>query len=262
MNTTHTSTYKMTRFLLVLISVLALIYTTMVAIAPIRKMNELKKMVQADSVFYSKNEPILQDKSLFELVKSKAEKEAQLFLAKKDTFGILVDLNDSTLSLMYKGINVHRAKIYDYQLDQFFKAMHPLVYAKIFSKPLRTQLEYSTIVKEPIIVKKAPKNEEEAIANAFQPDTIIQSPAYMRLELEYNINLHMVQKEFTSEEEKEVEKQYKGDIRKRKNADIVRNFTHLKNASYTPNLILFLNADELRSAYRAIPEDALVIFKY
>ena len=174
----------------------------------------------------------------------------------------MIDLNDSTLSLMYKGINVHRAKIYDFHKDRFFSAMHPIVYTKIFSKPLRTKLEYSTIIKEPIIVKKAPKNEEEAIANAFQPDTMIQEPTYMRLELENNFHLIMVQKEFITDEEKKVEKQYKSDIRKRKNDDIMNNFTHLKNASYTPYLILFLNAEELRSIYRAIPEDALVIIKY
>jgi hypothetical protein len=249
-------------WLLVMALLIVVVYTVVVTSAPLRKLNTLKKEALTDSVFYEKNRVILEKKSLFELAKTKAVMDAQLVLAVKDTFGVMVNLKDSTLSLVFKGINVHSAKIYEYRKDPFFDALHPLAFLKLFSEPLRTTLEYSTIVKEPIIIKKAPKDTLEAIQNAYQPDTLIQSPTYMRLELEHNIHLLMVQKNFETDEEKMVEREYQRDMRQRRRHDIIRSFTHPATVSYTPQMVLYLDPDELRSAYRAIPEDALVIFHY
>lgn len=241
---------------------LVIAYTVLVVGAPVRRLSEFKKVALSDSVFYEKNRGIMEDRALFDLAKTKAAMDAQLKMAVKDTFGIMVNLADSTMSLMFKGINVHSAKIYDYQKDPFFDALHPLAYVKLFSKPLRTYLEYSTIVKEPIIVKKAPKDTIEAIQNAYSPDTLIQNPTYMRLELENNIHLLLVQKHFETKEEKEVEREYKRDMRQRRRHDVLRSLTHPGEANYTPQMVLFLDPEELRSTYRAVPEDVLVIFHY
>lgn len=262
MTTTGNTGSTMRKVIFILISIIVLFYVIMVSIAPVRKLSELKKEVYADSVFYSKNSASLKYSDIFILNKTKALNEAKLELAQKDTFGLVVNLTDSTMSLMLKGVKIHSAKIYSYEKDRFFRDMDPLVYIKLFSKPLRTQAEFSTIVKEPIVVKKAPKDTIEAVNNAYMPDTLIQNPAYLKLELEKGFNLIMVQNEFTTPEAKKVERQFKADIQKRKTGDIVQNFTNMKQASYTPNLVLYLDADEMRSAYRAIPEDALVILTY
>ncbi|MBN2806097.1 MAG: hypothetical protein JXR22_05520 [Prolixibacteraceae bacterium] len=248
--------------LMVLALLVLVIYTVLVVSAPLRSLHALKHEALTDSVFYEHNKAILEEQSLYELSKTKAVMDAQLVLAVKDTFGIMINLKDSTLSLMFKGINVHSATIYDYRKDPFFDAIHPLAYVKIFSKPLRTMLEYSTIVKEPIIVKKAPKDTLEAIQNAYQPDTLIQNPTYMRLELERNFHLLLVQKNFETDEEKLVEREFLRDMRQQRRHNIIRSFTHPGKASYTPYMVLYLDPEELRSTYRATPEDVLVIIHY
>lgn len=244
------------------ISILILFYVIVISVAPIRKLNELKRQVYADTVFYAQNSALLHYQQLFELNKTKALKEAELIIAQKDTFALVVNLNDSTVSLMLKGVKIHSAKIYQYKKDRFFNGINPLVYAKLFSKPMRTQSEFSSIVKEPIIIKKAPKDTIEAITNAYMPDTLIQNPAYLNLEIEHGFKLYLIQNEFNTPEEKAIERQMQQDIRKRKIADVFGNFIHWKHGSYTPNLVLYIRADELRSAYRAIPADVLVVLTY
>lgn len=261
-NYKKTISQRLFTWIMVLALLVVVLYSILIAAAPIRRLGEIKRDAVSDSVFYTMNKAILEERTLFEMAKTKAALDAQLMLAVKDTFGIIINLNDSTLSLLFKGINVHSAKIYDFQKDPFFDALHPLAYLKLFSKPLRTQLEYSTIVKEPIIVKKAPKDTLEAIQNAYQPDSLVQNPTYMRLELEQNIHVLMVQKQFETEQEKAVEREYKRDLRQQRRHDVMRSLTHPGQAVYTPQLVLYLDPDELRSAYRAVPEDALVIFQY
>ena len=248
--------------ILVILLAITIMYILVVSSAPLRRLSTLKKQVYNDSIFYARNNSILKNSNLFELAKTKSRKEAELILAQKDTFGLVVDIKDSTIWLMLKGVQIHGAKIKGFEQDRFFKALNPLVFTCLFSKPLRTKQEFSSIVKEPIIIKKAPKDTIEAINNAFMPDTLIQNPAYFRLDLENRFRLILVQKDFLTLDEKKVEKQFKQDILKRKIADNARCFMPWKKAVYTPTLVLYLNANEIRSIYRSIPENALVILTY
>ena len=259
MNNNKNSRSKSVLFALV---VLLFVYILVVATVPSRKLSELKHEVYSDSLFHAANKAILKNQKLFELAKIRSRKEAEMVLAQKDTFGIVVDLNDSIVWLMLKGVRVHGTKFQHFEQDRFFQAMSPLVYVHLFSKPLRTQHEFATIVKEPIVTMKAPKDTIEAINNAYMPDTLIQQPAYFRLDLEKGFRLIMVQKQFSTPDEKKVERQFMRDLKYREMADNAKSFIPWKKASYTPTLVLYLNANEIRSIYRAVPENVQVIFSY
>ena len=246
----------------IILAAITFLFVLVVSTASSRKLLVLKHFVYNDSTFYSTNRIILQNHNLFELAKIRSKKEAELMLAQKDTFGLAVNLKDSIVWLMLKGIHVHGAKIQRFEQDRFFKSLNPLAYVYFFSKPLRTQSESSTIVKEPIVTMKAPKDTIEAINNAFMPDTLIQNPAYFRLDLENGFRLILIQKVFSTAEEKKVERQFKKELSYRKIVDNLLCFMPWKKVSYTPTLILYLNPNEIRSIYRAVPENALVIFTY
>lgn len=253
---------KWERIVIVSVLIISLFYIVVVSIAPVRKLSALKKQVYTDTVFCAENASVLKNRSLFELNKTKSLKEASIVLAQKDSFGLVVNLRDSSMLLMLKGVEIHNAKIHSYKIDQFFKALNPLVYTNLFSRPLRVKREFSTIIKEPIIERKAPKDTIEALNNAYMPDTLVQNPTYLRMELDHGFCLDLVQPEFDDAEGRKVERQFQRDLSLRKIGDQFRNFIYWNKSSYTPTIILYINADEIRSVYRAIPSDAQVILSY
>ena len=246
----------------IIIAAIIIIYSVIVAIAPVRKLNELKKETFLDSVYISQNLAVKNQAQLFQLAKEKAFLEAQLGMVNSDSIGLIINLKDSLVSMSLKGVIIHSSKVENFKQDPFFKEINPLVYTKLFAKPLIIQSEYSSIVKEPIVIRKAPKDTIEALENAYKPDTLIQNATYFNIDLNHDIKLIFIQKEWLSKEDKEIERKYKSDLLRVRLQNIASSFLHLKKASYMPTLIIELDDKDIRSIYRAIPFHSQVVITY
>lgn len=250
------------KVLLLFVFVIVGYYIFVVAIAPLRKLNDFKNEAINDSIYFNQNKEIIKNLELTELLKKKAFFEAQIAIAGNDSINLVVNLNDSTINLMLKGVNIHVSKISKIQKDKFFDVLHPLAFAKIFSKPLILESEFSTIVKEPIVIKKAPKNEEEAIAMATVPEKPALQPGYFSMQLSSGINLILIQNEFISDEEKQVLKKFKKDLRNQKIKNKIDGLLKPQNTNYIPTIVLSLSSEEISSIYRAIPYKANIVITY
>jgi hypothetical protein len=243
-------------FLYIIIGLAILFYLAVTVATPIRKVNELNKIATSDSVFMKKSKAIAKYSGLLPLVKEKAYMEAQLNLAQGDSIGLIINFKTSTASLMLKGVEIQASKIVEYSKDKVFDGIEAPAFRKLFSKPLHNIHEFSTFVKEPIVIKKAPKDTIEAMKMLTLPVLPPIEPAYVSYELDRGFKLIMIQDSINTPEEILLEKQFKKDFKKQTYSDIFSNLTDLKNPKYTPTIILKLRGKDVRSIYRALPVKA------
>jgi hypothetical protein len=243
-------------FLYVIIGLAVLFYLAVTVAAPIRKVNELNKIATSDSVFMKKSKAIAKYSGLLPLVKEKAYKEAELILAQQDSIGLIINFRNSTASLMLKGVAIQTSKIVEYKRDKIFDGIEAPAFRKLFSRPLHNTHDISSFVKEPIIIKKAPKDTIEAMRMLTLPVLPPIEPAFVSFDLERGFKLIMIQDSINTPEEIILEKKFKKDIRNQIYGDIFSGIKDLKTPKYTPTVIIKLSGKDVRSIYRALPVKA------
>lgn len=247
---------------LVIVALAMLYYLFTAAAAPVRKIAQLNNIALTDSVFMSKNTEIGMHKDLLPLVKEESYKKAMIAMARQDSIGLVINFADSTALLMLKGVEIHRSKIEKYQIDYVYKGIKAPAFKKIFSQPLHNLSEYSTVIKEPIVVKKAPETPEEALAFATIPDSIVPEPSYVWYGLEHGFKLILVQNNWTTHDELKVKREYLADLRREKISNRFKSFVNYNDPHYTPKVIIELNAREVRAIYRALPRNASIVLHF
>jgi hypothetical protein len=252
---------KALRVIIYIVIGLAVIFYLVVTIAaPIRKVNELNKIATSDSVFMKKSKAIAKYNGLLPLVKEKAYKEAELNLSQQDSIGLIINFRNSTASLMLKGVEIQSSKIVNYKRDKVFDGLEAPAFRKLFSKPLHNTHDYSTFVKEPIVIKKAPKDTIEAMKMATLPVLPPVEPAYVSYDLDRGFKLIMMQDSINTEDEKILEKKFKKDLSSQIYNDIFSGLLDLKTPKYTPTVVIRLSGRDVRSIYRALPVKSSFVF--
>ncbi|MBN2350288.1 MAG: hypothetical protein JXJ22_15730 [Bacteroidales bacterium] len=244
------------------ITIIALGYLVPVSLAPVKTLKHLNHFALADSVFTEQYKIINKSPELALLAKEKGFKEAQLSMAKSDSIGLKINFKDSTLSLVIKGVTIHAAEIKNYKIDKVFFAIENLTSAKLFSSPLNIQHESATIVKEPIIVKHAPKDAAEAAQQAYMPDTLQKNPAFLSMVCTYNIQLIVKQVEKESFKDKKIGIRFDFKNYVQKTANTIWSILRLQIPEYKPVIQLYVSGDDIRTIYRALPRNAMVVIYY
>lgn len=243
-------------FFYIVVGLAVLFYLVVTIAAPIRKINELNQIATSDSAFMKKSKAIATYSGLLPLVKEKAYREAQLILAQQDSIGLIINFRTSIASLMIKGVEIQSSKIIDFKRDKVFDGIDAPAFRRLFSKPLHNTHDFSTFVKEPIVVKKAPKDTIEAMKMATLPVLPPVEPAYVSYDLDRGFKLIMIQDSCDTAEEILIEKQFKKDLRNQFYGDIISGLKDLETPKYTPTVVLRLSGRDVRSIYRALPVKA------
>lgn len=86
----------------------------------------------------------------------------RLALATKDSIYLILNLNDSTLSIEIKGLSVHTARASDiFVSNRITKSEHDAL-LKWIEQPFTFQQELATIAKTPVLIVDAPKDTSQA----------------------------------------------------------------------------------------------------
>lgn len=233
-----------------------------VSISPIQKINEFEKNVRLDSVWTKRYDSIYNHPDIVPLIREKAYYEAFLKLSEKDSIQLAVNLHDSTVGISFKGLMLHTVKLKDVELDLLLKKLPNNIYTKLFSDPIKIISQNATIVKEPIVIRQAPKDTIEAALNAYQPDTLVQNPAFLHLQLENGIDIFFEQDVNLTKHDKWTKFKFKS----KQNLSNIRNqivrFFGFKKLDYNPSIIIKMPVDDLRAIYRALPTNAYVVIYY
>jgi len=242
-----------------LLLTLIFIFFVYIALAPLNKMKEFENLVNSDSLFMEKYDDIYNHSELRPLIKERIFKEALLKLAKSDSIQLVINLSDSSVNLTIKGVMIHRTKVSSFSRDRIFKTMPVIQEVGIFSEPLPVYAQYGTIVKEPVVIRHAPKDTLEAALNAWQPDTLIQNPAFVMLSMHHGINLIFEQEDNPGFKDKWKKFSFYNRLMIKNFNRYARNFVNLNKQDYHPVIRIKMPVHDLRAIYRALPDHTLVV---
>ncbi len=239
-----------------------LIYLLCIALSPMHKLNDLNRMVKADSIFSKNYQGLFNDPGLAFLIHEKSYKEALLEISDNDSINLVINMIDSTICLTINGVTIHKTIPGSIKLDPMFENLPHPIYTWLFSKPLMIYEEQATIVKEPIVVRQAPKDPEEAAINAYEPDTLIQNPAFLRMKLDHGIHLVFEQDNNPEWNDKKTRFFFRMQHWLPHFIDNLKSFFSFRKQNYTPSILIKMPVNDLREIYRALPTHARVVIYY
>ena len=250
----------MSKALLLFISIFFILLVS-IAISPLQKLQEIENLVRSDSLFLKEYDSICNHPEMSMFVREKTYKEALLKLAEFDSIQMVINLSDSTVNLFIRGVMIHQTKIKSFEKPKMFKELTPMQEVKLFSQALPVQEQYASIVKEPIVVRHAPKDTLEAALNAWQPDTMIQNPAFLALSLEHGIHIILEQEENPRFYDHWKKFNFYNRLRIRETMEALSDFVRIKKQEHHPVITIKMPVQDLRAIYRALPTQAHVVMK-
>jgi hypothetical protein len=238
-----------------------LIFLLTVALAPVHQMKEYESLARHDSLFNVKAESVYRYPEMSALAREKAYTEALLRSAATDSIQLSVNLSDSAVCLYIKGVRIHQTRIREFRQDRLLGTLPAQPYMQLFSQPLKISAQYATIVKEPIVVRNAPKDTAEAAMNAWQPDTLLQNPAFLWLRAEHCISLVFEQDENPTFHDRWTRFRFYSHLRAGSAWEALSRFFTFRKQEYHPTVTIKMPVDSLRAVYRALPHNACVVLK-
>ena len=250
------------KWLFSILLVTAAFIVVLICISPLAKIKEFNKIVYSDSLFVQKYEMAYNDSSVANRIREKTYKEALLSMADGDSINMIVNARDSVICLSMHGVIIHQTKMSDIRIDHFLKKLPQMYYVKIFSRPLKVNNDYATIVKEPIVEREAPKDTLEALLTAYTPDTLVHDPAFAIMRLDHDINIILAQDDNPLLMDKLTMVYFNAERLIKRSWYTIAGIFSLKGQNYTPVIKIKLPAGDLRAIYRALPARPDVVIYY
>lgn len=197
------------------------------------------------------------------LVRDLSYKRALMELSSKDSIQLVLNLPDSQAILSIHGVPIYTSKLSYIKVDPFLKKLPSSIYGESFHQALMIKTINSSIIKEPIVERQAPKDTIEAALNAYMPDTLIQHPAFVQLALTNGMNIFMEQTPNSSFDSRKTKWRLHLEYIISRSRNLMESIFTKKTFEYQPSIRLKLTSDDLRSIYRALPKkDPLIVVKY
>lgn len=236
-----------------------LIYYAVISIlGPVRKMagivNEFGQVSDADQKV---NEKIYTDSAYLSLLKEKAYIQAKTLMAQTDSIYLAINLADSTAAIEISGVTVHSAKISSYNISSILRNSDRNSVFKMLSQPLNIENDISTIKKEPVMIKIAPKDTSEYQPDVI-PDTSLVEHVNCILEVSNGIRIYVYQEEIDKPAEKG--STFRFDLRDRLNTawSSIKSAAVLKVPEYHPYIKIRIPRDDVKIIYRALPRNGQI----
>lgn len=207
---------------------------------------------EVDASLLPLNDKVM-DSVILDLFQKKVFLETRFQMSKTDSISLSVNLKDSVLQLEFKGVVLKSTKITDFEIDQFFYQIKPAAYQHLFGTQSKVVNELSTISKEPIVVKKAPKDTTEVIAPIVIIDSLKTEAVHWMLKLDKEIILKIEGSDQFSRSDWMIGQKFwlwqDVDNFKIKLKQTIR----FKTPEYYPEIRLVISESEAKAIYRALP---------
>jgi hypothetical protein len=242
-------------FIVVAFVVYALVLTWRMPVHEIKRLNR----VYADTSL-SSQEQIMYYGDIFDLRKEESFLRSRLKMAGGDSIGLTLDMDDSLLMLELEGVVIHQAKVHDIKKSPVFEHMDRSAFIRLFGTPFRVDSCRATIVKEPIVVQKAPADSIEAAKQMTIRDTIPPPPASYQLYLDKDILLIIIQSD-AIDKKNEIYRRFVKTNLHRRVGSILHDLIRFQVPDYRPWIMVFVKQDDAITTYRAIPYHSLVTIR-
>ncbi len=235
--------------------VIAIQYAVLSVTSVRKKMEEINSQVDvrlsgipADNV----------EETYFGLYKEKTWLETRFQIAKTDSISMAVNLKDSLLQIELKGVVLKASKITAFGIDGIFGQLSPGAYHHLFGVQAQAISGMSTIPKEPLVIKKAPKDSTEVTPPGTPSDTVKTEAVHWMLNLDNGIVLKIEGTDRYSRSDWWIGQRFWlwQDINAVK--DELRETIRFKTPVYKPEIRLVVSEADAKAIYRALPQYPLV----
>lgn len=195
-----------------------------------------------------------------DMISEKSFLSSQVNMASTDSIGLLINLPDSVIQLLVKGVPVRSVRIDRYDVSPFFRRVNQEALFNMLSSPLTTTGMHSTFKKDPVNVKIAPKDTSEVKASA-KPDTTDFEAVFFSLDTDRHIRFFFEQKEDTIFIDRLA--RFFFDLKDR-TGNLYSNIKALARFDapvYVPYIKIWLPKAEAKIVYRAMPREGLIVLK-
>lgn len=193
-----------------------------------------------------------------DLIREKAYLGAQVKLADEDSIGLIINMRDSVIQLLIKGLPIRSVKMGEFDISPFFQRANQEAIYSMLSTPLKITEMQATFRKDPVNVKIAPKDTSEAVVDE-KPDTTDFEAVFFTLNTDQNIRLYFEQQEDTVGADRRA--RFFFDLKdKVKNAKAtMKSVASFNTPPYVPYIKIWIPKAEAKIVYRAIPREGLIV---
>lgn len=243
------------RYFLPAVVMLVLWYGVLSMLSPGRRLAEIRNDYgKSEKEGLKVGEWIRTDPEYLKLLKEKEHLRAKVAMASTDSVYFVVNLSDSTGSLEISGVRVYTAQISRTGASRILRKGDVPAVTEYLSGPLNIIREYSTVRKEPLMVKKAPRDTSEYIPDII-PDTSYIEPVSYILELDRGIRLIVRQEEVNGFGDWYSLLKFDLNDRLRNTWRSFRRIIMFRIPEYQSFVSIRLPGEEARTIFRAIPRN-------
>ncbi|MEL7585963.1 MAG: hypothetical protein AAGU19_04555 [Prolixibacteraceae bacterium] len=152
----------------IILAVIALQYTFLSVSAVRKRMKAINSEIDVKLLTPA---DVGKDTAWLRLYKEKDWLETRFQIARTDSISLSVNLSDSTMQIELKGVVLKKTKILDFEVDRFLYRLTPGAYHHLLGKQARADTVIASIPRQPLIIKKAPKDTTEVEDGTATIDT-------------------------------------------------------------------------------------------
>ena len=193
-----------------------------------------------------------------EMIREKAFLSSQVRLADGDSIGLLINIRDSVLQLLIKGVPVRSIRIDEYDVSPFFQRANQEAVYSMLSTPLVITRMQATFRKDPVQVKIAPKDTSEVKIDA-KPDTTDFEAVFFTLDTDRNIRFYFEQQEDNIGADRRAKLFFDLKDRSRNARATMSEVVRFRTPSYVPYIKIWIPKAEAKIVYRAIPREGQIV---
>lgn len=193
-----------------------------------------------------------------EMLREKAFLSAQVRMADQDSIGLIINIRDSVLQLLIKGVPVRSFSIGDYDVSTFFQRANQEAVYSMLSSPLTITRMQATFLKDPVQVKIAPKDTSEAKIDA-KPDTTDYEAVFFTLDTDRDIRFYFEQQEDTVGADRRARFFFDLKDRARNAGATMGEVVRFRTPPYAPYIKIWIPKAEAKIIYRAIPREGQIV---
>ncbi len=193
-----------------------------------------------------------------DMIRQKAFLSSQVKMAESDSIGLLINVRDSVIQLLIKGLPVRTVAMEEYDVSPFFQRANQEAIYSMLSSPLTITGMQATFLKDPVNVKIAPKDTSQAVIDV-KPDTTDFEAVFFTLDTDSNIRFFFEQQEDTIGADRRSRFIFDLKDRMRMASSTMGSVVKLKTPPYVPYIKIWIPKAEAKIIYRAIPREGMIV---
>lgn len=216
-----------------------------------------------DAAFVEKYHDTYEAPELRDLMHEKAYRQALAELSGRDSIQLFISLSDSVIGLTIRGVEIFHSRLLMVQIDPDLQNLSNRAYYYYYSHPRSVSILAASLVKEPVVIRKAPKSPEEAaqrLETAYLPEAQLADPAFLGLAVDSLMQIVLFQDSVDQKSEKTALRKFENGLRRSSRKQQI-SWNGSRMPGRIPVVKLVVSPADLRAIYRALPERVWVAFR-